>query len=112
MRFRRRRSCSPNSGWPTRQSSRLMPCIAKKTFEVEANIALIVQVKVNQPTLSQKIQEIATTTAPIAAVGSRTRGRNRDERRTVTVFDPDGKFVGTEARGPVKGPVEANETPL
>ena len=73
-----------------------MPCIAKKTFEVEANIALIVQVKVNQPTLSQKIQEIATTTAPIAAVGSRTRGRNRDERRTVTVFDPVEEFAGTE----------------
>jgi predicted transposase YbfD/YdcC len=75
-----------------------MPCIAKKTFEVAAhsNIKLIVQVKDNQPTLNQKIQEIAATTAPIDAVGSRTRGRNRDERRTVTVFDPDGKFVGTE----------------
>ena len=64
--------------------------LPKKTFEVaaEANIALIVQVKDNQPTLNQKLQEIAATTAPIDAVGSRTKGRNRDERRTVTVFDP------------------------
>jgi hypothetical protein len=72
--------------------------LPKKTFEVaaEANTALIVQVKDNQPTLNQKIQEIATTTAPIDAVGSRTRGRNRDERRTVTVFDPAEKFTSTE----------------
>jgi len=72
--------------------------LPKKTFEVaaEANIALIVQVKDNQPTLNQKSQEIATTTAPIDAVGSRTRGRNRDERRTVTVFDPAEKFASTE----------------
>lgn len=70
----------------------------KKTFEVaaEANIALIVQVKDNQPTLNQKIQEIAATTAPIDAADSRTRGRNRDERRAVTVFDPTDKFASTE----------------
>jgi len=55
-RFRRRRNCLPNSGWPTGQSSRWMLCIAKKTFEVaaEANIALIVQVKDNQPTLNRR----------------------------------------------------------
>ena len=70
----------------------------KKTFEVaaEANISLIVQVKDNQPTLNQKIQEIASTTAPIEAVDSRTKGRNRDERRTVTVFDPADKLASTE----------------
>ena len=70
----------------------------KKTFEVaaEANTALIVQVKDNQPTLNQKIQEIASTTAPIDAIGSRTKGRNRDERRTVTVFDPAEKLASTE----------------
>ena len=75
-----------------------MLCTAKKTFEVaaEANIALIVQVKDNQATLNQKIQEIATTAAPIDAVGNRTKGRNRDERRTVTVFDPAEKFATTE----------------
>ena len=70
----------------------------KKTFEVaaEANIALIVQVKDNQPTLNRNVKEIASTTAPIDAVGSRTKGRNRDERRTVTVFDPAGKLASTE----------------
>ncbi len=62
----------------------------------EANIALIVQVKDNQPTLNQKIQEIAATAPPIDAVGSRTKGRNRDERRTVTVFDPAEEFASTE----------------
>jgi predicted transposase YbfD/YdcC len=75
-----------------------MLCTAKKTFEVaaEANIALIVQVKDNQPTLNQKLQQIAAATAPIDAVGSRTRGRNRDERRIVTVFDPAEEFATTE----------------
>jgi GNAT superfamily N-acetyltransferase len=60
----------------------------QKNFEVTAvaDTALIVQVEDNQPTLNQRIQEIAATTAPVDAVGSRTKGRNRDERRTVTVF--------------------------
>jgi predicted transposase YbfD/YdcC len=72
--------------------------LPKKTFEVaaEANVALIVQVKDNQPTLNQKIQEIATTASPIDVIGSRTRGRNRDERRTVTVFDPAEQFATTQ----------------
>ena len=70
----------------------------KKTFEVAAgaDIALIVQVKDNQPALSQKIQEIAAATAPIDAVSTRTTGRNRDERRTVSVFDPAEEFATTE----------------
>ncbi len=59
------------------------PTVGWRAFDVaaEANTALIVQVKDNQPTLNQKIQTIASTTVPIDAVGSRTRGRNRDERR-------------------------------
>jgi len=72
--------------------------LPKKTFEVAAgaDIALIVQVKDNQPALSQKIQEIAAATAPIDAVSTRTTGRNRDERRTVSVFDPAEEFATTE----------------
>jgi predicted transposase YbfD/YdcC len=72
--------------------------LPKKTFEVaaEAKVALIVQVKDNQPTLNQKIQAIAAAATPIDAVGSRTRGRNRDERRTVTVFEPAKEFATTE----------------
>jgi hypothetical protein len=75
-----------------------MLCIAKKNLRGRGRgqYWLIVQVKDNQPTLNQKIQEIASTTAPIDAVGSRTKGRNRDERRTVTVFDPAEKLASTE----------------
>ena len=46
--------------------------------------------------MNQKIREIASTTAPIDAIGSRTKGRNRDERRTITVFDPAEKLASTE----------------
>jgi hypothetical protein len=67
-----------------------MHCTAKKTFEVAAaaNITLIVQVKDNQPTLRQKVEEISATAVPLEAVDSHDEGRNRDESRTVTVFDP------------------------
>jgi hypothetical protein len=69
--------------------------LPKKHFEIaaEANIALIVQVKDNQPRLHQQIQEISATTAPLRSVHSRERGRNRDESRTVTVFDPTDKLA-------------------
>ena len=70
----------------------------KKTFEAAAtaNVALIVQVKDNQPTLHQGIRQIAATTAPLGTAHSRDHARNRDESRTVAVFDPDGKLAGTE----------------
>ena len=70
----------------------------KKHFEVaaEADIALIVQVKDNQPSLRQRIQEISATAAPLGSVRSRDKGRNRDESRTVTVFDPAGKLADTD----------------
>jgi len=72
--------------------------LPKKHFEVaaEANIALIVQVKDNQPSLRQRIQEISATAAPLGSVRSRDKGRNRDESRTVTVFDPAGKLADTD----------------
>jgi hypothetical protein len=77
-----------------------MRCTAKKTLEVaaEANIALIVQVKDNQPTLHQQIEEIAATTAPIGSAHSRDKGRSRDESRTVTVFDPADKLAASPRR--------------
>jgi hypothetical protein len=67
-------------------------------FEVaaEADIALIVQVKDNQPTLHQQIQAASATTAPLGSAHSHDRGRNRDERRTVTVFDPVDKLADTD----------------
>ncbi len=75
-----------------------MRCTAKKTLEVaaEANIALIVQVKDNQPTLHQQIQEILATTTPLGSAQSHDKGRNRDERRIVTVCDPAGKLADTD----------------
>lgn len=57
---------------------------------------MIVQVKDNQPTLHQQIQQTCATTAPFDRAHSRDRGRNRDERRTVTVFDAAGRLAGSE----------------
>ena len=70
----------------------------KKHFEVaaETNIALIVQVKDNQPGLHQRIQDLANTAAPLSSACSRDHGRNRDESRTVSVFDPAGTLADTD----------------
>ncbi len=74
-----------------------MRCTAKKTFEAaaKAGIALIVQVKGNQPTLHQQIQQFAATTAPLGSACSHDKGRNRDECRTVAVFDPAHELADT-----------------
>jgi predicted transposase YbfD/YdcC len=70
----------------------------KKTFEAAAaaNADLIVQVKDNQPTLHQQAREICTGTVPLSTTPSRDKGRGRDERRTVCVFDPGDKFTDSE----------------
>ena len=95
---RRRRGCSPNSASPRAPSSRSTPCTAKKNFEVAAEVgtALIVQVKDNQPTLRQQIEQITAATAPIDATHSHDAGRNRYERRSVSVFDAADKFVDSD----------------
>jgi hypothetical protein len=69
--------------------------LPKKHFEVaaQANLGLIVQVKDNQPTLLQQIQQIAAATAPLGSDRSDDKARNRDEQRTVTVFDPAGRLA-------------------
>ena len=66
----------------------------KKTFEVaqQADITLIVQVKSNQPTLHQTVTEVAAITEPLSSCHSHDKGRNRDESRTVAVFDPADKL--------------------
>jgi len=71
--------------------------LPKKHFEIaaDANIALIVGVKDNQPTLHQQVQEVSATTAPLGSAHSHDKGRNRDERRTVTIFDPADKLADT-----------------
>ena len=67
-------------------------------FEVaaEAGIALIVQLKGNQPSLHQRVEQITATGAPLGSAHSHDRARNRDERRVVTVFDPAGKLADTD----------------
>jgi len=77
--------------------------LSKKHFEVatEANIALIVQVKDNQPSLHQQIRDISSTKPPLGSVRSRDTGRNRDETRTVSVFDPADKLADTDWRSHV-----------
>lgn len=57
---------------------------------------MIVGVKDNQPTLHQQIQQAAATTAPLMSVHNHNKGRNRDERRTVTIFDPANKLADTD----------------
>lgn len=75
-----------------------MRCTAKKTFEIAtaANVALIVGVKDNQPTLHQRVQEVSATTAPLGTARSHDKGRNRDERRTVAVFEPADTLADTD----------------
>ena len=70
----------------------------KKHFEVaaETNIALIVQVKDNQPGLHQRIQDLANTAASLSSACSRDHGRNRDESRIVSVFDPADTLADTD----------------
>jgi predicted transposase YbfD/YdcC len=72
--------------------------LPKKHFEIaaEANVALLVQVKDNQPGLHRRIQDLANTAAPLGSACSRDRGRNRDESRTVSVFDPADTLADTD----------------
>ncbi|MCB8877404.1 ISAs1 family transposase [Acidisoma silvae] len=71
--------------------------MSKKLFEcaAEAKVTLIVQVKDNQRTLLQNCRDIASASKPLTVDQSRTRGRNRDERRTVSVFDLVNDLAGT-----------------
>jgi hypothetical protein len=57
-----------------------------------------VQVKDNQPTPHQRIEDVAATTAPIGSDQSHDTGRDRDERRSVAVFDPADKLADTDWR--------------
>ena len=44
----------------------------------------------------QQAQQISATTAPLGAAHSHDKGRNRDERRTVTIFDPTDMLADTD----------------
>ena len=88
----------PNSASPRRHRHARRNALPKKHFEVAAaaKVALIVGGKDNQPTLHQRIQEVSATTAPLGSAHSRDKGRNRDERRTVTVLDPADTLADTD----------------
>ena len=75
-----------------------MRCTVKKTFEVaaEANVALIVQLKDNQPTLHRQVHDICAKLAPLTSVSSLDKARNREETRTVAVFDPLDKLADSD----------------
>ena len=79
MRSRQRRRCWPNSASPAAPPSRSTRCTAIKTLRGRG-----------------KSQEVSATTAPLGSAHSHDKGRNRDERRTVSVFNPADKLAGTE----------------
>lgn len=72
--------------------------MSKKHFDVarEAGVALIVQVKGNQPTLEQTIAEIVAATPQVGSHHEDHNGRGRFESRTVAVFQPGENFDGSD----------------
>ena len=70
----------------------------KKTFEAgaDAQIDLIIQLKDNQPTLHQQAKGLCASATPLSQVSSRDRGRNRQEERSVAVFDAANAFTDIE----------------
>jgi hypothetical protein len=102
--FQQPKRCWPSSASRQAVSSRLMRSTVKKTFEAagQADIALIVQVKNNQPTLLETITRVAATTQSMTSCQSRDTGRGRDERRTVTVFNPGHAYDRTEWKDHVR----------
>ena len=71
----------------------------KKTFEdaAEAQAHLIVQLKDNQPTLCCKAEAVCNDTKPLSTAQTiDKKHRNRDETRTVAVFDAKPAVAGTE----------------
>ncbi|WP_370655786.1 ISAs1 family transposase [Paracraurococcus lichenis] len=70
----------------------------EETFELAAKAGadLIIQVKDNQPTLHQKAKDLCASATPLSTASSRDRGRNRQEERSVAVFDAATAFTDTE----------------
>ena len=57
---------------------------------------MIIQLKDNQPTLHQQAKDLCASATPLSHVSSRDRGRNRQEERSVAVFDAADTFTDTE----------------
>jgi predicted transposase YbfD/YdcC len=76
-----------------------MPCTVKKTLELAAatDALLIAQVKDNQPTLLQRVEQACAAHPPVDHHTTRDQNQHaRDETRRVEVFDPQGALVDTE----------------
>jgi predicted transposase YbfD/YdcC len=75
-----------------------MRCTVKKTLQIarETGNDVIVQVKANQPTLLQGLEQIVATRTPVAVHDSTHRARNRREDRHVHVYDTATALKGTE----------------
>lgn len=71
--------------------------LPKKLFDrtATAKLRLIVQLKDNQRTLLQQCRSITAVDRPLTVDHSQTTGRNRDERRTVSIVDMADKLAGT-----------------
>jgi predicted transposase YbfD/YdcC len=63
---------------------------------------LIVQLKSNQPTLLDTAQRIALEVAPRAVHLSRDKGRNRDESRIVSTYEPADLIADADWRSHVR----------
>jgi predicted transposase YbfD/YdcC len=73
--------------------------LSKKTFEAAAAAIahLIVQLKDNQPTLSQNVEAACAMATPLSCVQTvDAKRRNRHETRTIAVFDAKSAVAGTE----------------
>jgi predicted transposase YbfD/YdcC len=73
--------------------------LPKKTFETAAdvNAHLIVQLKDNQPTLRQNVEEVCASAEPLSSVQTVDKNkRNRHESRTVAVFDATAAAKATD----------------
>ena len=79
--------------------SRVMRCIAKKTFEAAAaaRAHLIVQLKDNQPTSHRKVEAVCNGATPLSGVQTADgKKRDRHETRAVAVFGAAPAVMGTQ----------------
>jgi predicted transposase YbfD/YdcC len=76
-----------------------MPCTVKKTLELAAatDALMIAQVKDNQPTLHQRVEQACAARPPVDQHTTRDQNQHsRDETRLVEVFDPHNALADTE----------------
>ena len=66
-----------------------MPCTVKKTFEIATTQGsqVIAQVKANQATLFEVVQQVQMSTAPLSQAHQFDHARSRIERREIKVFE-------------------------